>query len=190
LKEAINNAVRALQKGELVIFPTETLFGIAADALNIPAVEKLFIAKKRPFNIPIPIMIGSIDLLKMAADQIPDYGMVLAKKYWPGPLTLVLRKNDYIPDVVTGGSDKIAVRIPDNEIALEILRKFGGPLAVTSANLSGESDSEDFSQVKERFKNTVEVIIPGKLKYNIPSTIVDCTASPPVILREGALKLG
>lgn len=189
MKEVINNAVTALKRGDLVIFPTETLFGIAADALNITAVEKLFIAKKRPFDLPVPIMIGSMEALKTVAEEIPDCGLSLAKKYWPGPLTLVLRKNDYIPDLVTGGSDKIAVRIPDHEIALEILGKFGSPLAVTSANLSGEPGAEDFNSVREQFMNTVDVIIPGKLKYDEPSTVVDCTSGEPVILRAGALKL-
>ena len=190
MKELINQAIAGLKAGELVIFPTETLFGIAADALNIPAVEKLFMAKKRPFSIPIPVMIGSIGLLEMVTDHVPDSGLAWAEKYWPGPLTLVLRKNDYIPDIVTGGSVKIAIRIPDHEIALEILRKFGGPLAVTSANLSGAGDPADLSAVKTQFQKTVEVIIPGELKYRTPSTIVDCTVSPPVILRAGVLKLG
>lgn len=185
----ISEALEALNSGELVVFPTDTLFGIAADALNISAVEKLFLAKKRPWHKPLPVMIPSLDRLEEIALHIPEYAKILAEQHWPGPLTLILPKTDYIPDLVTAGLNTVSLRIPDHRTALELLRRYGKPLAVTSANLSGETAVEDFIRVKKQFQNTAAVIIPGTLKHRKPSTIVDCTADVPLVLREGVLKL-
>lgn len=187
--EAILQAVEILNSGGLVIFPTDTLYGIAGAALNEPAIRRIFEIKARPEYKAMPIMIGSMCNLEQTASDIPDYAMDLARKHWPGPLTLILKRSSALPNIVTAGKDTVGVRIPAHPLVLEILRSFGQPLAVTSANISGKSGADDLGYIMHQFSTEVDLIIKGTLKHKRPSTIVDCTGITPTILRRGALEI-
>ena len=132
-------------------------------------------------------MISSREIINSVSEDIREYAEILMTKYWPGALTAALKKSSKISLLVTGGSDKITVRVPNHPTALEILREFRKPLAVTSANISGEGGSEDYERVKQNFQGKVDMIIPGEITLRTPSTIVDCTGATPVILRQGAI---
>jgi L-threonylcarbamoyladenylate synthase len=180
---------KMLQDGGIIAFPTDTVFGLAVDAGNNDAVRKLFELKKRAREKALPIMIASIDKIDIIAQNISYIARELMHRYWPGPLTIVLERSSQVSPLVTGGGDTVAVRIPDHPTALKILRSYGKPLAVTSANISGESEIISAVEVKREFGNKVDLILPGKVKHLIASTVVDCTVDPPVILRKGILEL-
>lgn len=185
----IFEAVILLGRGGLIVFPTDTLYGLAADTADENAVKRIFTLKNRAFSKGLPVMISHKEFIYNIAEDIKDYTLKLMEKYWPGALTLVVKKNPNIPDFVTGDSPNVAVRIPNHPLALELLAAYGKPLAVTSANISGESGAENFAGVSSYFSGKVNLIIPGELTHRTPSTVIDCTGTTPVILRPGAIKI-
>ncbi len=185
----ISKAVKILGSSGLIIFPTDTLYGLAADAADKTAVSRIFTLKNRPLSKGLPVMIPNNDYIFNIVIDLQDYTLKLIEKYWPGALTVVVKKSPLIPDFVTGGSPNVAVRIPDHPLALSILAAFGRPLAVTSANISGKSGADDFAAVSAYFTGKVELIVPGELTHRTPSTVVDCTGTTPVVLRPGAIKI-
>jgi L-threonylcarbamoyladenylate synthase len=181
----ISRAIEALKKGSVVVYPTDTLYALGADIFNEMAVRTIFKIKKRPTNIPLPIAVSSFDEIEQIA-VINDKGECLAKRFLPGTLTLILNKKNNVPNIVTAGLDKVAVRIPNNEDALELLSKFG-PLTVTSANIHGMDTPFFIEEIKKQLKEDVEVYLDyGKLGGS-PSTIVDMTTDKPKIVREGVI---
>lgn len=186
-KNEIDRAVIILREGGIAAFPTDTVFGLGADAYSLKAVEKLFKIKGRSFDNPIPVLIAMLEDLPQAARFVPQSAEILIEKFWPGPLTLVLPKTSSIPSIVTGGRDSIAVRIPDHPLALELLRRFGNPLAVTSANISGKLSAINAEEIRTNFADKIDIVLPGETVYKKPSTVVDCTVLPPVIIRHGVL---
>jgi len=197
LKKASNAAIEIIAKevaedirnGEIVIFPTETVYGIGADALNLKAVEMIFEIKGREKSKPLPIMIGNIkDVYKIARD-IPESFFSIAQKFMPGPLTVILKKKEGISDLITSGFDTIGVRMPNHNFALPMIKYFGSPIVATSANLSGDSNPKDY---KETFKvkDLCHVgIDQGKSNEGVPSTIIDLSEEEPKILRQGTITL-
>ena len=185
----IEGAVRAILSGGIAAFPTDTVYGLAADMSNPEAVERLFALKGRDPNNPLPVMIPRIDMLKQVAREIPESARRLAENYLPGALTIVLKKSPAVPDKVSGGRDTVGIRIPDHKTALAILEGAGRPLAVTSANRSGEQCLLEYEDVVREFGDRVNIIVPGRVKYREVSTVVDCTVEPPVVLREGVVRL-
>jgi len=185
----VKEAVALLQQGKVIIFPTDTLFGLAANASDENAVKRIYQLKKRPLSKGLPVMIPAKEFIHIIADDLKDYALSLIEKYWPGPLTIVVRKKPLILDFVTGNSPNVAIRIPHHPLDLDILSAFGGTLAVTSANVSGHSGADDFTAVSTLFKDKVDLILPGELTHRTPSTVVDCTGTTPVILRPGAIKI-
>ena len=186
----ISAAADVLRWGGLVVFPTETVYGIACDAKNIAAVERVFEIKHRERGKALPIQVASPTLLSTVARDISSEALALAEKYMPGPVTLVLRKNPDIPDIVTGGMDTVGVRVPDHPAALALLEAFGGPIVATSANLSGENPATNAVDAMKALGTKVDFYLDGgECPGGVPSTVADCTKTPFAVLRQGALKI-
>lgn len=187
-KEKIKLAARILKEGGLVAFPTDTVYGLAADAKSTQAVKKIFKVKKRPRANPLPILIAKKSDLKKYALHVPAETKKLMNKFWPGPLTLVLKKKKIISDAVTAGKNSVGVRIPDNKVALALIQTLGRPLAATSANISDKKSPTAAREVEKYLNNKIDLILDGgKTKLGAESTVLDCTTSPPIILRSGAI---
>ncbi len=177
--------VSALKNGELIVYPTDTLYGLGADIFNKSAVKNIFLIKKRSFNQPLSIAVSNIDDLKDVA-FVDDRIIRIAERFLPGKLTLILKKKKAISDILTAGSDRIAVRIPNNNIALQILSAFG-PLTCTSANIHGFSTPYKINDIRTQFKDKINIYLDaGELKSK-PSTIVDISNEKVMILREGSI---
>jgi L-threonylcarbamoyladenylate synthase len=188
-------AVAALQAGELVAFPTETVYGLGADASNPAAVAKIFAAKGRPADHPLIVHLPGADALEHWAREIPEAAYKLAAAFWPGPLTLILKRQPQVPDAVTGGQDTVGLRVPDHRLALALLRSFddvqgniGAGLAAPSANRFGRISPTTSAHVREELGERVQVILDGgPCQVGIESTIVDLSGGQPRILRPGAI---
>jgi len=184
----ISQALEVLQKGGIAAFPTDTVYGLGALAFDNPAIESLYIAKDRPIEKAIPILIGDLSDLEKVGIDIPDMALRFAARFWPGPLTCVVPKKPTLPPAVSATAT-VAVRIPDHLDALNLLRA-AGPMAVTSANISGAQSPVSAQDVYEQLKGRIPLILDGgQTPGGIPSTLVDCTGKEPVILREGPLTL-
>ena len=185
----IDDAVAALRRGELLAIPTETVYGLAADARNAQAVAKIFALKGRPADHPLIVHIADVRQLAEWAIDIPDSAYHLAQAFWPGPLTLILRKHPDVPDTVTGGQDTIGLRCPDNATTLTLLRAFGGGLAAPSANRFGRISPTSAQHVRDEFGDAAPLILDdGPCQVGIESTIVDLSHCPPRILRHGHIR--
>ena len=184
--EAIFEAGQIIQKGGLVAFPTETVYGLGGDALNPNSSRKIYEAKGRPSDNPLIVHIASIsDLSKIAVD-VPKEAYDLAAAFWPGPLTMILNKSSVVPKETTGGLDTVAVRMPVNETALDFIKAAGGFVAAPSANRSGKPSPTVAKYVIEDMYGFVDMIIDGgESTIGLESTIVDLTVTPPMVLRPG-----
>lgn len=186
----IHEAVAALQAGELVIVPTETVYGLAADATDVAAVQKVFEAKGRPANNPLIVHVAHLDQARELALTWPRFAEVLAEKFWPGPLTLVVAKKPVIGDLVTAGRPTVAVRVPSHEVLGEVLRLSGLSLAAPSANpFMGVSPTCTEMLDENLVRKVAGVLEGGRCEIGIESTVVDCTGPMPVVLREGKITL-
>lgn len=187
-KTDITRAAAQLKAGELVAFPTETVYGLGADASNADAVRKIYAAKGRPSNHPLIVHIADAVQLAHWARDIPPAAHTLAKKFWPGPLTLVLKRSAQVPDAVTGGQDTVAIRVPVHPVAQALLRAFGGGIAAPSANRFGRVSATTAAHVREEFGETVACVLDGgAADVGIESTIVDCSREAPALLRPGMI---
>ncbi len=186
----IKTAAEKIKDGGLVAFPTETVYGLGADAFNPKAVAKIFEAKKRPLEDPLIVHIAQKeDLYKLAGD-IPDIALRLADEFWPGPLTLVFKKSKNIPDIVTAGLDTVAIRIPADKVALAFIKFSDTPIAAPSANLFGRPSPTTAQHVLDDLNEKIDIVIDGgKTLVGIESTILDFTQNPPVILRPGGVSI-
>ncbi|WP_031434385.1 L-threonylcarbamoyladenylate synthase [Methylomarinum vadi] len=183
---AIQTAVEILRKGGLVAFPTETVYGLGADASNPEAVKKIFRAKKRPADHPLIVHIGRPEQLSDWAQDIPQAARELAAKFWPGPLAMVLRKQPNVPLAVTGGQQTVALRIPDNPVALSLLNAFAGGIAAPSANLYNHVSPTLAEHVVSELGDAVDMVLDGgACSVGLESTIVDLTGTQPALLRPG-----
>jgi len=195
--EAIQRAAHALIDGNLVAFPTETVYGLGADASNLSAVSRIYSVKARPKNHPLIVHISSIDQLEKWSINIPEYAKNLAKVYWPGAITIILKRSDLAGNEITGGQSAVGIRVPSNQIALELLKEFeklgGNGVVAPSANRFG-AVSPTTSQAVEfelgDFLGSEDLILNGgQCEIGIESTIIDCTGNNPVVLRPGAVTL-
>ncbi len=187
-EEAIQEAAGILTGGGLVAFPTETVYGLGADALNEAAVRSIFTAKGRPGDNPLIVHASTmLDAFQMAR-EIPEYAHGLAMQYWPGPLTLVLRKNGTVGDAVTAGLDTVALRVPSHPVALALIHAAGVPIAAPSANASGSPSPTRAEHVYHDLNGRIPLILDGgPCEVGLESTVCDCTLDRPVILRPGAV---
>lgn len=188
--EIIKEAAQIINNGGTVVFPTETVYGIGADALNNEAVDKIFKAKGRPQDNPLIVHISDFNELYDFASDIPEKAKRLADKFWPGPMTMILYKNDVLSDKITAGLNTAAIRLPSNEIALALIRESKKPIAAPSANTSGKPSPTEVSHVIEDLMGKVDMIIDGGSTYiGLESTVVDMTTDVPMILRPGGITL-
>lgn len=186
----ISKAARILKQGGTVAFPTETVYGLGADALNPVAVRKIFKAKGRPADNPLIVHIAQMDGLKDIATDIPPIAFELMDAFWPGPLTLVLKRKDAVPDITTGGLDTVAVRMPDDPVALALIKEAGTPLAAPSANTSGRPSPTTAEHVISDLSGKIDAVIDGgTVEVGVESTVLDVTSDVPVILRPGGVGL-
>lgn len=186
--DIIREAGRILREGRLVAFPTETVYGLGADALNEHAAQKIYAAKGRPSDNPLIIHITNMDDLAKIISFIPEAAKVIADKYWPGPLTMIFDKSGIVPYGTTGGLDTVAVRMPSHEIAREVIDAGGGYIAAPSANTSGRPSPTTALHVEEDMTGKIDMIIDGgSVDIGVESTILDMTVVPPMILRPGAI---
>jgi L-threonylcarbamoyladenylate synthase len=183
-------AVRLLRSGEIVGFPTETVYGLGANAFNPEAVRKIFMAKGRPSDNPLIVHVCSIAQLNEIAIDVPKIAEKLINRFWPGPLTLILKKSENVPFDVTAGLDTIAVRMPYNKIAITLIGLCGFPIAAPSANLSGKPSSTKAEHVYVDFNGKIKMIIDGGIcDIGVESTVLDLTSKNPVLLRPGSVTL-
>jgi L-threonylcarbamoyladenylate synthase len=184
--EEIEKAAELLRKGRLVAFPTETVYGLGADASNTAAVKRLFAAKGRPAAHPVIVHIADANQLKYWAAELPRHAWLLAEKFWPGPLTMILKRAPTVSDLVTGGQDSVGLRVPNHPVALRLLRAFGGGIAAPSANRFGRLSPTTADHVRQEMGDAVDMILDaGACEVGIESTIVDLTRERPMILRPG-----
>lgn len=188
--DQLMEAAEILRKGGIVAFPTETVYGLGANALETQASAKIYAAKGRPSDNPLIAHIASIDDLPKLAAKIPEAGRKLAEKYWPGPLTLVFPKKEIVPYGTTGGLDTVAVRMPSDPIATRLIRLAGVPVAAPSANTSGRPSPTRAEHVIEDLNGKIEMIIDGgEVGIGVESTIVDVSGEIPTLLRPGAITM-
>lgn len=187
-EEKIARAALVIKEGGLVAFPTETVYGLGADAFNPAAIEKIFLAKGRPRDNPLIVHIADLSTLKKLARSFPRQARALTEKFWPGPLTLVLKKRAQVPLEVSAGLPTVAIRMPANPIARSLIRAAGTPLVAPSANLSGRPSPTRARHVREDLGGLIDLIIDGgSTPIGMESTVVDFTGRYPKILRPGAV---
>ena len=188
--EAIRRGGDILKQGGLVAFPTETVYGLGGDALNPQASMKIYAAKGRPSDNPLIVHIAEFDKLAPIVAEVPEKAKILAEKYWPGPLTMILPKSDLVPQETTGGLDSVAVRFPSDRIAQELIKAAGGYVAAPSANTSGRPSPTTAQHVEEDLGEAIEMIIDGgPVGIGVESTIVDVSGDVPAVLRPGAITM-
>ena len=194
-QDEIKSAAKALKNGHLVSFPTETVYGLGADAINEKAVGKIYVAKGRPKNHPVIVHISSANQLENWAREIPEYAIRLGSAYWPGPMTLILKRSSLAMDFITGGQESVGLRVPNQQVALALTREFeklgGFGIAAPSANRFGSVSPTAARAVEDelgKFLGDEDLILDdGQCEIGVESSIIDCTQVNPVVLRPGAI---
>ncbi len=186
--EILARAAAVLRAGGLVVYPTETVYGLAAAALSPEAVQRVFDAKGRPAAQPLPVQVGQPADIDSLAQDIPAEARALIAAFFPGPLTLVLPRRPAVPDLVTGGGETVGLRMPDHPVALGVLRAFGGPLVCPSANITTRPAPMSAADAVADLEGRVDLVLDGGPTINrTPSTVLDLTTRPARLLREGKL---
>lgn len=189
MEQQIQQAILILKNGGVGVYPTDTLYGLGADAFNEEAVGRIYRIKQRPSHQPLSLLLADKSELVRVVDGFPEIARILAECFWPGGLTLVVPRLPSVPDWVAVGGDTVAVRVPDHPITLELIRALGSPLIGTSANLSGLPGCTTADEVRSCMGDEVDFILDGGIcPGGIESTIVDVSGKSPVILREGAVR--
>ncbi len=186
--EAFGHAVRLLRAGKVIAYPTDTVYGVGASGFNERAIEQLYVVKQRPREKAIPYLLASVESLQLVAREIPDAARLLAAKFWPGGLTLIVPATLRVPKILTAGGDTIAVRVPNQATTRALIDAVGAPLATTSANLSGAPDPSSAQEALAQLTGRIPLILDaGPTRGNVPSTVVDVTTDPPTVRRVGVI---
>ncbi|WP_041701334.1 L-threonylcarbamoyladenylate synthase [Gottschalkia acidurici] len=189
-REKMKEASQVIKEGGLVAFPTETVYGLGANALDENAVSKIFKAKGRPSDNPLIVHICDVNQLDDLVEEIPERAKILMEKFWPGSLTLLFKKSQLVPLKTSGGLDTVAIRMPDNKIALELIKQSNLPIAAPSANTSGKPSPTNPSHVMEDLEGKIDVLVDGgNTGVGLESTVLDISTEIPVILRPGGITL-
>lgn len=189
-EEQLHRAAEIIKNGGLVAIPTETVYGLGASALSDEAVARIFAVKGRPQDNPLIIHVHGAEALEKWCREVPETALLLANKFWPGPLTMVLRKQPSVPERVTAGMDTVAVRCPDHPATLRLIELAGVPIAAPSANISGKPSPTSAEHVRHDIDGMVEAIVDGgECRVGLESTIIDMSVSPPRLLRPGGVSL-
>ena len=186
----IERAGELIKQGKIVIFPTETVYGIGTNGLDKNAVRKLYEVKKRPLSKPISLLVANMDMVNLIAKDITEAEYKMMKSFFPGPLTIILKKKKVVPDIVTAGQDTVGVRMPRGDIARKLVELAGVPIAAPSANISGEPSGTNLQEIMKNFEEEVDYCIDGgNSELGLASTIVQLIDEKPVILRQGSITL-
>ena len=184
----VDLALQHLRSGGVVAFPTDTLFGLGADVFSEPALERIFAIKGRPERQPLPVLVSGWNQVAMVASGVTQRAEKLAERFWPGALTLVLPRLPQLPDLITGGGDTVAVRMPGHPIPLALAAGLGRPITGTSANRSGQADLLTWQEVSDQMGDKVDYLVRcGPAPAGAASTVIDLTAEVPRLLRQGAV---
>jgi len=184
----IDRAIKILKDGGIVAFPTDTVYGLGGNVFSIEAAERIYRVKQRPRHIPLPVLLADSTQLADIVAAVPETARYLMRHFWPGGLTLVLPKKDTLPDIITAGSNKVAVRIPDHVVPLALIRGLGAPIIGTSANISDKPSPVTAEEVDQQIGSQIDLIIDmGRCPGGLESTVVDVTGETPVILRRGVI---
>jgi L-threonylcarbamoyladenylate synthase len=184
----VDRAIEILKDGGIVAFPTDTVYGLGGNVFSIEAAERIYRVKQRPRHIPLPVLLADSTQLADIVAAVPETARYLMRHFWPGGLTLVLPKKDTLPDIITAGSNKVAVRIPDHVVPLALIRGLGAPIIGTSANISDKPSPVTAEEVDQQIGSQIDLIIDmGRCPGGLESTVVDVTGEIPVILRRGVI---
>ena len=184
----LKEQAKIIREGGIVVFPTDTVYGIGVNGLDENAIKKLYEVKNRPFTKPINFLVSSIEMIESVTEYITDIEYALIKEFFPGPLTIILKKNKNVPDIVTAGKDTIGIRMPDENIALKLIEYSGVPVATSSANISGNPNETNIDNIIKYFNTKVDYYIDGGIsKIGVPSTIIQVIEGKPIVLREGSI---
>ena len=186
MQNRIIRSAQILKQGGLIAYPTDTVYGIGTNALNVEAVQRIYQIKERPLSFPLSVAVAGKPMAQRVA-YLNEQALRLIAKFWPGALTIIVKKKAIIPPVVTGGTNFIGLRAPAHSIPLLILRYSQTPMISTSANKHGEPPCLDVECIRYNFGNQVDMIIEGKQGGNIPSTVINVTTDPPIIVRKGPI---
>jgi L-threonylcarbamoyladenylate synthase len=186
--KAITEALQALRAGQVVVMPTDTVYGVACDLWRPEAIERLYWAKQRPERLPIPVLVSNLKHVLQVASHLPPTYARLTTRFWPGALTLVVARRPEVPEELGVGQTTVAVRMPNHPTVLSLIEAAGGALAVTSANISGRPAPRTAAQAMDDLGGRVALVLDGgECPGGVPSSIVDLVSHPPVLLREGSL---
>jgi len=189
MEQRVQRAISILKKGGTVAFPTDTVYGLGANAFDEDAVLKVYIAKQRPRNFALTLLLADTSQIKLVAQDVPKVAWRLIERFMPGGLTLVLNKSLAVSNMITGDGDTVAVRIPDHPVPIALVRGLGAPITGTSANISGEPSPLNAAEVYKQLRRKVDMIIDGgQCPGGVASTVLDITTDPPTLIREGAIK--
>lgn len=184
----LKEPAQIIKNGGIVVFPTETVYGIGTNGLNENSIKRLYEVKQRPLNKPISLLVNSIEMIEQITQNISELEYKLIKKFMPGPFTIILKKKDIVPNILTANGDTVGIRMPENKVALKLIEYAGVPIATPSANISGKPSGTTLDIIKNDFGEEVDYFIDGgKSKIGIASTIVQVIDGKPHILREGAI---
>lgn len=186
--EELQQAVEVLQQGGLVAFPTDTVYGVGVLIFRPEGIRRLYSAKGRPFDKPLPVLVPNLERVRQIVEEIPESALTLMQAYWPGPLTLVLRARPVVPEEVRAGRPTVGVRMPDHPVALSLLNLLPEPLATPSANPSGQKEATTAEEVLQTLGEDIDLILDAGPSGGLsPSTVLDVSSLPPKILRKGPI---
>lgn len=186
----LKEVAEVIKQGGIVIFPTETVYGIGTNGVDSKAIEKLYKIKERPYHKPISLLVSDIHMVNLVAKDITNLEYKLMEKFFPGPLTMILKKRDIVPDILTAGQNTIGVRIPSGKIARKLIEYVGKPIATSSANISGKPSKTNMKNMLKEFKEQVDYFIDsGESEIGIASTVIQVIDGIPNILREGSISI-
>ena len=186
----LEHAAELIKQGKIVVFPTETVYGIGTNGLDAGAVKKLYEIKQRPLNKPVTLLVSNMEMVEMLAKDITEIEYKIMKKFFPGPLTIILKKKEIVPDIVTAGGQTVGISMPSGEIARKLVEIAGIPIAAPSANITGQSSGTNIQEIRKHFEGKADFFIDdGESELGISSTIVQVINGKPQILRQGSVAL-
>jgi L-threonylcarbamoyladenylate synthase len=186
--DLISEAALIIKNGGVISFPTRYLYGLGADAFNADAVDRIFKIKQRPYNKPLLVLVDKQKDLTRLVRNVPSVATHIMERFWPGEVTIVFEAKDSLPENLTGGTDRIGVRMPEHPVALALTKSVKGPITATSANITGQDGCSRIQDLEPLIADKLDLILDaGPLKGGIGSTVIDVTVDPPKILREGAI---
>ncbi len=184
----VDRAIEILKAGGIVAFPTDTVYGLGGDAFNSEVAERIYRVKQRPRSLPLPVLLADLTQVAAVVDSMPEIAQFLMKRFWPGGLTLVLSKGASLPEIISAGGDKVAIRIPNHVVPLALIHGLGAPIIGTSANISDKPSPVTAQEVEQQLGSQIDLIVDmGRCPGGLESTVVDVTGKTPVILRQGII---